>query len=319
MLPKYVSVWKDCSAGISVAVERFNERSRPFSLASRQYSFLRLIREELDVAVAEYRSQLDQKYLLFQVPGLSATEPFSAVIRNNGFRVTGDVIRKTLRRFVDSSECVFSDADKTFIDTAETLLEVLIFCRSKQPQKRKNAGAKFNLQRPREFCRFCGQPSEYMQFINNPYTWNSLDEEQKVRLSHKYCHAHRPKLQDGTWNNEYRKAMRSKKKFEIETNRLLKQSAQPGALKQHADDASINRYIMYLIAQTTLQPADEDKIRDLARRLVNYRISDRKKQIIMLMTLGYSQAEIARRLGVERQAVWKALKSIPDEFRLDVS
>lgn len=315
-MQRRVLIWQDCDSEVRVAMERFNERSGPFSLASKRYSFLRLIREELDDALDSYRSQLELKYTLFNVPGLSGEQPFSCVVRDLGARGTEDKIRRTLRRFSESMLFTQDDEDNRFYDTAETLLELLIHCRTKQPAKRKNVSSQFNLQRPKELCLLCGAPSEFLEYFSNHESWALIDDDEKLKLSHKYCYNHRPKHRDGTWNPEYRRAIRNRETFELEAERLLNQSAQPAVVKHHTGTLDIDRYIMTLIAQTTLQPADEDKIRNLARKIVNYRISDRKKQLLMLVAAGYKQAEIARRLNISRQAVSKALNSIPDEFRL---
>ncbi len=66
----------------------------------------------------------------------------------------------------------------------------------------------------------------------------------------------------------------------------------------------------------TLQPADKAELRNQARLMVDSRLSDRKKQMLMLQWSGLNQSEIARRLGIERQAVSKALASIPAMFQL---
>lgn len=311
-----VSIWQDCAPEVRAATERFNERSGPFSLASKRDSFLRLIREELDDALDSYRSQLELKYTQFDVPGLSGEKPFSSVVRDLGVRCTEDNIRRTLRLFSKSICFAQDEDDLRFFDTAETLIGVLVHCRCKRPKKRKSVYSQFNQQRPKELCLLCGEPSEFLQYFNDHEAWALIDDDEKLRLSHKYCHKHRPKLRNGNWNPEYRRARRNRETFELEAERLLNQSAQPAVVKPHTGTLDIDRYIMTLIAQTTLQPADEDKIRNLARKIINYRISDRKKQILMLMATGYKQAEIARRLNISRQAVSKALNSIPDEFRL---
>lgn len=315
---KQVSIWQNCEPGVRAAIERFCDRSGPFSMASKRYSFFRLIREELDTALIDYRDQLELKHRLFGVPGLSGEQSFSRVVHSAGVRVTENEIRLSLRRFVDSMLCVRDELGLQFIDTAETLVGVLVYCRCKQPRRKKNTTSHLNQQRPKELCCLCGEPSEYLEYFDDPDAWDLIDEEEKQRLSHKYCRRHRPRLRDGTWNYEYRKAKRSREVFDLEASRLLRQSARPATVQPHTGQMDVDLFIMNLVAQTALQPADEDKIRNLARRLVTYRISDRKKQILMLSVAGFKQADIARRLGVSRQAVSKALASIPDEFRLDV-
>jgi DNA-binding NarL/FixJ family response regulator len=68
----------------------------------------------------------------------------------------------------------------------------------------------------------------------------------------------------------------------------------------------------------TLQPADEAELRNRARLMVDSKLSDRKKQILMLQRAGFNQSDIARRLGIERQAVSKSIASIPQIFRLSL-
>ena len=309
-----VGIWRFCHHEVRSAVEAFNSRSEPFSMASKRYSFLRLIREEIDIPLANFRSELECKYTLFNIPGLSGEKAFSEIIRVTGVRRVEDQIRKALRKFVDSMVCAQNDFDRCFIETAETLIEILIVCRCKQPRRKQSVDSHLNLQRPREFCCLCGALSEYTEHLKDPQKWGLIDEEEKQRLSHKYCQNHRPRHREGTWNYEYRRAVRSREQFNMEVDRLLRQSAQPAELKFHSGDLDIDLFIMNLIAQTTLQPADEDKIRHLARELVNHRMSDRKKQILMMLASGFKQSEIARELKLSRQAISKAVKSVPKGF-----
>ena len=64
----------------------------------------------------------------------------------------------------------------------------------------------------------------------------------------------------------------------------------------------------------TLHLADEAELRNLARLMVDMKLTDRRKQILVLKKLGFNQSDIARRLEIERQAVSKALRSVPDFF-----
>ncbi|TAJ01324.1 hypothetical protein EG335_01935, partial [Pectobacterium versatile] len=71
---------------------------------------------------------------------------------------------------------------------------------------------------------------------------------------------------------------------------------------------------IHMLSQT-LHLADEVELRNLARLMVDMKLTDRRKQILVLQKFGFNQSEIARRLEIERQAVSKALRSIPDYFR----
>ena len=61
---------------------------------------------------------------------------------------------------------------------------------------------------------------------------------------------------------------------------------------------------------------DRRNAHNQARLMVDSKLSDRKKQMLMLQWSGLNQSEIARKLGIERQAVSKALAAIPAMFRL---
>jgi DNA-binding CsgD family transcriptional regulator len=58
---------------------------------------------------------------------------------------------------------------------------------------------------------------------------------------------------------------------------------------------------------------ENERNRNLARQLVDARISIRKRQIIMLLAAGETQSAIAKKLGVSRQAISKAISS--DKFQ----
>ncbi len=72
----------------------------------------------------------------------------------------------------------------------------------------------------------------------------------------------------------------------------------------------------------TFQSADKAELRNLARRMVDSKLSDTKKKILVLNRSSISQAEIGKRIlnrkqqPMTRQAVSKALSSVRKEFLL---
>lgn len=74
-------------------------------------------------------------------------------------------------------------------------------------------------------------------------------------------------------------------------------------------------------AGTLLGADDEGKLRDIARQMVDSRLTDRKKQILVLKQ-GLNQTQISERLTeieekkISPQAVSKTIRSIPEEFTL---
>ena len=81
-------------------------------------------------------------------------------------------------------------------------------------------------------------------------------------------------------------------------------------------DQLVDGYFFHYVMRQTLQPADKAELRNQARMMVDSKLSDRKKQILMLQWSGLNQSDIARKLGIERQAVSKALAATPAMFRL---
>ncbi|HEM7578093.1 TPA: hypothetical protein U2J86_005148, partial [Serratia marcescens] len=71
-----------------------------------------------------------------------------------------------------------------------------------------------------------------------------------------------------------------------------------------------------------LGPNDIDKIRNIARKMVDSRLTDNKKRMLALKMYGFSQYEIAqnmmKHIGKEmtHQAVSKALSTVSSEFSL---
>lgn len=319
-----ISVHDNCDNEVRLAIERMNSRSAPFSLASKRYSVLRLFREELDDVLANYQAGLELKHRMFEIPGLYGELPFSEHVRKLGPKKVNEQVRYGLKRFMSSALCANDEIDSRFIDTADTLVEVLFFCQHKKPAMSKTdinkmSGTHLNMRRPKELCSFCGELSEFAQYMENKNLPEYADLSDRSYLSHKYCCKHRPLLHDGTWNSEYRKAKRNQESFELEAHRFLCQTASREKAKAASGNEYVDQFILKIVAATDYIILDEDKIRNLARRVIDFKISDRKKQVLVMNALGMSQAEIARQLNVRRQAISKMLKSIPDEFRLIVS
>ncbi|KAG0754104.1 hypothetical protein G6F22_021163 [Rhizopus arrhizus] len=96
----------------------------------------------------------------------------------------------------------------------------------------------------------------------------------------------------------------------MELGRLNRQCANRGTPQAASGDPLVDRYFhQYMLAQT-VQQADKEELRNQARLMVDSKLTDRKKQILILQWSGLNQSEIARKLGIERQTVSKALKSL---------
>lgn len=61
-------------------------------------------------------------------------------------------------------------------------------------------------------------------------------------------------------------------------------------------DKLVDNYLFHYMLGQTLQPADITELRNLARLMVDSKLSDTKKKILMLQYSGLNQSEIAEQL-----------------------
>lgn len=299
-----IFIHDDCSPTVAEALQKFQKRWRPYSPASRHSPIAGLIREVIDPAVATYMTSLPAHYSGF-VPGAGTGTDFSEIIRLVGLDAMARLQRELLRRFIKTVNRQDS-RDRCFIATIESLVALTLSCAYKRPKKETLRG--LNGIRSKSLCRFCGKSAGLKSFADDDSQVRGNDD--KLRLSTKYCIDHQPQLPSGASNLVYRRAKRSVAQFDIELGRLNRQCANRGTPQAASGDPLVDRYFhQYLLAQT-VEPADKEELRNQARLMVDSKLSDRKKQILILQWDGLNQSEIARRLGIERQAVSKALKSL---------
>jgi len=306
-----IPIWEGCHPIVAEAIERFQNRWRP---SSAEKHSVRLIEELIDPAVAAYAATLPQRYL-GHLPGAgSGVKPPSEIVRLVGFGAMARLQRQLLRAFVLTNNGQ-SASDKQLVATLETLIELICACARKRPTKSKVRDTNLNSRRIQGFCRFCGAQAELTSFKDGSDAPKADDLEDTLRLSCLYCSEHRPKLPTGEWNPAYRKAKRSLAQFDLELTRLGFQSARMQVGQAQSGDTLVDSYIYHYVRKYGFQPADEAELRHHARWMADNKLSDRKKQMVMLQRYGVSQSDIARRLGIKRQAVFKALASIPEDAR----
>ena len=309
-----IVIWEGCDPTVSEAIEQFEDRWRPYSASSRRYPIVGLIQELIDPAVAAYTATLPQRYL-GHIPGAGTGVGLSGIIRLVGLDAMVRMQRQLLRQFIKTEDRQ-TPRDRRFVATLESLIGLVWDCACKRPVKSKVRDTRLNGERLQGFCRFCGSLAELTSFAGGSDDPKADDPEEKLRLSSLYCLDHRPKLPSGAWNPVYRQARRSLAQFDLELARLNQQCAKPATAQVKSGDQLVDSYFFHYVAGQTLQPADKAELRNQARLMVDSKLSDRKKQMLMLQWSGLNQSEIARKLGIERQAVSKALASIPAMFHL---
>ncbi|TDY89030.1 UNVERIFIED_ORG: hypothetical protein DFO49_3132 [Herbaspirillum seropedicae] len=320
-----IGIWNGCDPAVASAVEEFLLQWHPFSAASRRYPIAQLIQKTIDPAVSAYFSTLPIPYSGF-FPGASTQISFSKIIRQVGLQPANRLQRLMLRQFINTIGTQ-DERDTRFVATLETLIDLVWACVLKKAARvplRDSQGRarELNSMRRLSFCEFCGEHSELSTFATQEFSWRGASENDELRLSSRYCNNHRPRLANGEWNPKYRQAKRSLVRFILELDRCTRQAAKRskrGAAQ--SGDAIIDDYFFLFFTRQTLTPADQADLRNLARNMVDRNFTDAKKKILALQLSGLNQSEIAQALTAEgkllsRQAVSKALASIPDELRL---
>lgn len=318
---KPLVVREGCDASISEAIRQFQDRWHPYSASSRRYPIVRLIEEIVDSAVVAYMATLPQRYMAY-VPGAGTGVNLSGIIRLVGLDAMVRVQRQLLRQFI-KMENKETARDQRFIATLESLIELIWDCACKRPKTSKapQRGINLNMQRKHGFCDLCGNLTEFSAF-NALVSANQVNEElenrKKLQLSHQYCAEHRPKLANDEWNPAYRQARRSKPLFDLELLRLQRQSAKPATPQAQSGNRLVDEYIfhyLHFVLEKPLLPSDEADLRRQARLMADH-LPDQKKKMLVMLLHGLNQSEIAQRLGIKRQAVSKALASVPVMFHL---
>lgn len=210
---------------------------------------------------------------------------------------------------------IYSPRIRRLIGTLETLYIFISYCNELKPKRIRTPKGRHNLQvsgiktyrgnaidsyssEPEfKYCSLCWRPTVFT--INALITRLNLKDGQisslpKIVGSRNYCKIHDP----ADLSSSYRKDLKRKDDFlnEVEAIYKRKKSNFRIALKP----------ITYL----------EDDARRLAYGLVHSRFKGNKENVFLLLRQGIKQAEIARRLGISRQAVSKLKASIPKETNM---
>ncbi|ENM5838925.1 transcriptional regulator [Vibrio fluvialis] len=333
----YIPVWENSDKSVANAIRIFREKWHSYSKESKSHNIINLIKQVIDPVVSEYLSSLPNQYLSF-CPISREKCNYSDLIKLRGFRYTADQIHFYLRDFVDKSS--HTEQDILFISTQDMLKSLFMICEEKKPNRSKLApDISLKADKKTRLCALCGNPTEFSQFM---HTWtkhgyierenndhdNAEDNDEKEGkkkrpdLSTNYCLPHRPKLHDGSWNSLYKQAKRSAEQFEQEVLRLRRQIAHPDRHNAKSGDRLIDEYFYHFMLDSSLDPTNVPELRNLARKMVDSRLTDNKKRMLVLRKQNMSNKQIGIALGkitgkqLSNQAVSKALGTIRDEFKL---
>lgn len=295
----------------------------------------------LDTAWMRYRLDLMMRTRLSGDPALNGTLPFSAIAKGLGFKEL-DVFLQFVGRAVQAKSKAEGRSKLPSLPrmlemerasrSLDNLRELAIRCHAKKP--RRSARGKLNALRGGPYCELCGEATELAGYMSAGH-WPEEDDDDRLRLSSTYCRSHRPKAPfSNIVQAEYLRARRSRADFEQELERLDQQSyAHPTAALGPSGDPLVDEFIRLLCQQRELSiyasrassgtpdclaTPLEARVRTAARSLVDAKISDQKKRIVVLLCRGMNQSEAATQLGMSRQSVSKSIDGIPPAFRLDL-
>jgi hypothetical protein len=301
-----IEVWDGCATEVATAIQAFCDRWKPYSAKSSSHSIFSLFESLIDPAFARYLSSLPENHGGRRIfPNIS----ISRLARLGGFRLAEEVIHGTLLKFMQEG----GRYDFEFERTLETLLEVTRRCESKQPKTRSGEANRLYS----EHCEFCGRKTE-LAALNSDSQLRSR-RENGARLSEKYCQEHRPKFFNGSRNPDYIRHLRHRNDFEIEVERLTLQTKALSAPHAETGDLYLDLFYFKLLAPLPIVQSDIGFVRNMARQIIDSRVSDKKKRIVVMRADGYTLAAISEAVGAKnRQAIAKALATVPKMFRFDL-
>lgn len=300
-----IKIWQECNPLIAIAINNFQERWTPFSTESKTHSLSSLLSEIIEPAWKKYIQLLEKNY---SVRAIFSIFSFSLITCTDDFRKLENAILENFPEAIDAE----------LHATLETMRELFKSCSLKKPKYLKNGRLD---RRPNEICDFCGENTELFLSIKRGQNILGYDpDEGTARLSVVYCSKHRPKYLNQTRNPLYQSANRNKISFKTELSRLERQCVSTSDSRAQSGNPEIDLFYVRLQAREAFFLTDVSNLRKEARRLVDTRIDDTKKRIIMLRAEGLTLNTIANLLDMKsRQAVSKALASVPMLYRFDLN
>lgn len=211
------------------------------------------------------------------------------------------------------------------LDTIDALISVAYEVSSLRPKSKTLRGVTIKNPSWSALCRFCGSQTEMEMYALSGH-WPkeskiSVRDEAVTRrntLSRSLCHEHASRAGRGRASSNYRRLLRAETEIKQELSGLMLASCRIGMHHTTLENALIYEFRRRIVDDRNLYLYDESKLSDAARTLVDHGMSDQKKLIVMMRRAGATGAGIARRLGISRQAVSKAMNTVPMPYRFDL-
>lgn len=320
-------VHEGCDKRVAAGAKEFYSQCAPYSMQSRRYPIVRLVESVMDEPWRAYVLNLPDRF-----PGKRICKDWvpSKLARTMSLKRVEDLIIVTVsivdkcrpynfeRKCADARD-LCSEKTKAsalfdeFSATLSTIREIAFSCKMKKSAK--TAIGKLNARRKRPFCAFCSEPTELVSTLAKLASakakgdLSEFSPDERLSFSSKYCLNHKPKLLDNTWNPAYKQARRSRDAYISLVRQIECHTANVPDFSFPESEGIGSRLLWFLARYQNLYLDDETQIRKIARTLTDFRIRGRKENIIFMLLGGMTQSEVARKLGISRQAVCKVANS----------
>jgi hypothetical protein len=204
------------------------------------------------------------------------------------------------------------------LDTIDTLRSFVNAIASLRPKASFVHGANIRTPHWEAMCRYCDQPTELQAFRDGDLTLVEGCDSRRT-LNPKLCHKHRSRDEDGSSSHVYRRMLRNDSIVQRELQELTWASVRKGAHESSREALMLYAFRRKVVDARNLYLDDKVELANEARALVEHGVTDRKKILIMLLSIKLDRNRIAAELGVSRQAVYKAIGALPDAYRFDLS
>ncbi len=278
------AVWDACAPSVASSIRHLTARWGPYSTKSRRYSLYRLFGEVIGPAWSAYAASFSARHVGRRLAAELDLHTAAREFGFDGLRQRLEQIARAAYRQHDQKAGPFFGPDtvairparKTsgfvFTQTLESLIELVDRCSAKAPRS-TSAVDNVNALRPsRAHCRFCGQETEIRAYLNadpafREANWPHDHGNLVPSLSGTYCRDHRPRNHDGSWNPEYRRASRAEKQFELEAQRLRKQSTSTSKRLASSGNVVVDDFYLAVIKLKLLYPDEQAELRHHASQL----------------------------------------------------
>jgi transposase-like protein len=133
------------------------------------------------------------------------------------------------------------------------------------------------------------------------------------------CRAHRSRRNDGQASSDYRRLKRSESELQRELQGLRWASVRKGPEQTGLEAALLYEFRRRIVDARNLYLYHEAELAEEAHSLQMQGMSDRKKLIVMMLCAREGVGSIAKRLGITRQAVYRAIQNVPARYQFEDS